>query len=634
MASNRSTPHVSLPMTAGHPSPTPFSLPQSHASRLTGTLLKVLRRPLEKTLQLETLNELYRLLLTPENSCDFINRALSLLNVRYDVAPQDRERIPTEGPVIVVANHPFGAIEGIILLSLLRSVRTDVRVMANYLLARIPEMRPWLIAVDPFGGRGAAGRNLRPLREAIAWLERDSLLGIFPAGEVAHLQMRTRHVSDPNWSPTVARLVRLTDAPVVPVYFDGTNSPLFHAAGLVHPRLRTALLPRELLNKSDRCLTVRIGSPISSQTLNSISGDRQMMSYLRLRTYLLSERCGDKPPVTVRKIRSNPITKSSAIAAQQPPDRLAVEVSNLPVDALMAEHGDYAAYCVRPELIPGCLREIGRLREITFRAAGEGTGHEVDLDRFDLYYLHLFVWNRDKNEIAGAYRLGLTDEIVRTHGIKGLYTKTLFRYRRRLIDHISPAIELGRSFIREEYQREFTPLHLLWRGIGQVVVRNPRYRRLFGPVSISSRYRDASIRLLVDFLKENSFDDQLSRLVKPRSPLKNGKGAPWRDCLPEAAPCSLEEVSRLIGEIEVNGEGIPILLKQYLKLGGRLLAFNVDPAFNDALDGLIVVDLVQTPERVLERYLGKTGTQRFHSCHAPIIAGAGGHRTTASVTAR
>lgn len=307
-------------------------------------------------------------------------------------------------------------------------------------------------------------------------------------------------------------------------------------------------------------------------------------------------------------------TGSAEIRPAIPAALLKAEVEALPADQHLVTSGQFSVHCARAEQFPWGLQEIGRLRELTFRAAGEGTGKSSDIDLFDAYYLHLFVWDMKAAAIVGAYRMGLADEIVGRYGKRGLYTHSLFRYADRVLEAMNPAIELGRSFVRLEYQRSFAPLMLLWRGIGQFIVQHPQYAMLFGAVSISNDYEPASRRLMVDFLSANNIEENLARHVKPRRPFRGGKAAAY-DQAEFAALNDIEDVSRMVKQIERDSKGVPILLKQYLKLGGRLLAFSADEEFNDALDGLILVDLRASDPRVLSRYMGEEGAAAFLSRH-------------------
>ena len=575
---------------------------------------------IEHTLCFSELNRLYEDTTDPngDTSLSFARHALQACNVTWEVQTSGDNPVPAEGPVVLVANHPFGGIEGLLLLALMEDYRDDFKVMANYILAMMPDARDHFIFVDPFGTKRAAAANIRPLKECLSWLRQGHALGIFPAGEVSSVDLTTGKVRDPAWSASVASIVRRTQATVVPVFFDGQNGPLFNMMGLIHPRLRTIMLPKQLVNKQGSNLTIQIGQAIPWKDMEEYATDEQLIQYLRLRTYILAER-KDAPraPKLIRLPRLRRC-KLEAIIPQGDVETMAREFAALPESQTLLTAGEMRVCYARAPQIPAILQEIGRLREITFREVGEGTGKAIDLDRFDDYYLHLFVWNTDKREIVGAYRLGLADEIMAEKGVKGLYTHTCFRFTSRLMEQLQPAIELGRSFVRPEYQKAFQPLLLLWRGICAYIVRNPRYHHLFGPVSITNEYRDASRNLLLRSLRLTNFEHELARLVKPRKRPRRPRRAEWN--LPDFHPYidNLELVTKLIQEIESGEKGIPVLLRQYLKMGGRLLAFNVDPAFNFALDGLISVNLLKSDPRILRRYMGADELDAYLRLHGVL----------------
>ncbi len=307
-------------------------------------------------------------------------------------------------------------------------------------------------------------------------------------------------------------------------------------------------------------------------------------------------------------------TAMAEIVPAVPKPLLKAEVEALPFDQRLFESAQFTVQYADSGQFPWCLQEIGRLRELTFRAAGEGTGKASDIDLFDAYYLHLFVWDAQAETIVGAYRMGLADQILARYGKRGLYTQSLFKYGSRVLRTMNPAIELGRSFIRAEYQRSFAPLMLLWRGIGRYIVRAPDYAVLFGAVSISNDYAPSSRQLIVDYLKANNIEADLARHVKPRRPFRSRGLAAWKDAQLTALK-DIEDVSRVVERIERDNKGVPVLLKQYLKLGGRLLGFNADEQFNNALDGLIMVDLRASDPRVLARYMGAEGAAAFLRHH-------------------
>ncbi len=281
----------------------------------------------------------------------------------------------------------------------------------------------------------------------------------------------------------------------------------------------------------------------------------------------------------------------------------------------MCDGEGFVVYCAESSSIPLALREIGRLREVTYREIGEGTNAEIDLDQYDAYYRHVFIWNPSTREIVGAYRMGLADEILREKGVEGLYTHTCFKFGPELVERLQPAIELGRSFVRREYQKAFSSLMLLWKGIVIFVARHPKYRSFFGPVSISNDYREASRQLMMRSLRTSNFDNGLSRLISPRcAPRKSGR-AEW--ALPEYGGIvgDLEQVSKMVQEIEPDQKGVPVLLRQYVKMGGKILCFNVDPAFNYSLDGFIAVSVPDIDPRVLKRYMGAEDYAAYMAHH-------------------
>ena len=305
---------------------------------------------------------------------------------------------------------------------------------------------------------------------------------------------------------------------------------------------------------------------------------------------------------------------ATAVIDEVPRAALEAEIGGLPPDQRLVDRGRFQVYWARAGQIPRALQEIGRLRELTFRAVGEGTGRPADVDLFDAFYLHLFAWDTHAASIIGAYRLGLVDEILARHGKRGLYTHSLFKYRTRMLHSLGPAIELGRSFVRVEYQRSFAPLLLLWAGIGRFLERSPQYAVLFGAVSISARYAPASRRLIVEYLSTHCADPRLTSQIKPRRPFHYRPAASTpADTVPAAR--SVEELSQRIADLEPDHKGVPVLLRQYLQLGGRLLGFNLDREFADALDGLIMVDVREVDAAVLERYMGERGAAAFRAFH-------------------
>lgn len=305
-----------------------------------------------------------------------------------------------------------------------------------------------------------------------------------------------------------------------------------------------------------------------------------------------------------------------AIADSADHAELLGEIAHLNRRGPLASQGKLDVFLAAAWEIPSILHEIGRLREISFRAVGEGTGKPLDLDHFDASYLHLFLWDREAGKVAGGYRLGCTDVLLAAGGPTALYTSTLFRFEQPFLDFLKPGLELGRSFVAPEYQKSIHPLALLWRGIGRFVAERPRYARLFGPVSISSDYSAASQDLIVRFLRDRRQDPSMARWVHPYHPYG---GLPEESGISSRLQ-SIEEVSAAVSATEPDKKGVPVLLRQYLKLNATLLEFNVDPDFSDVLDALVLVDLRQAPAAVLTRYMGEDGYRAFCSATMPKVA--------------
>jgi putative hemolysin len=573
----------------------PFDLSSLPGTPIGRAALAVVRPCLDRVLGLREIGRLYRLLPSTRRPSSFEAAALETLGITLDCPSGDLASLPTRGPAIVAANHPHGIADGLALATLVGQVRSDVRILANYLLAAVPEMRESCFFVDPFGSAGSAERSRAGLRAAHLWLRQGGALVVFPAGEVAH-RWEGGRLRDEPWQPTVGRLAEATGATIVPAFVEGHNNRLFYAAGRVHPLLRTALLGRELLGQRGRPIRVQLGEAVVPATLAPSSGQPASAAALVSAARQAVDALTDRPRVSTR------------VGDDEAAGTVANELARLDREACLIASGAFKVYCAEAAALPATLQELGRLREQTFRAVGEGTGRAVDLDEFDATYLHLVLWDDEARQVVGAYRMGRTDLITARSGVEGLYTRTLFAYDRSLIDRLGPALELGRSFVREEYQRNHNALLLLWKGIGRYVSTHPRYRVLFGPVSISARYSDRSHALLMKFLEQNHRHEALADLVRAIDPMPS-RGAPEPG--PSVVPCTAEEASRLVAALEPDGKGMPVLLRQYLKLNARVLAFNVDPKFGHALDALMTVDLTTVDRAILNRYLGKEEAARL-----------------------
>jgi len=567
---------------------------------------QALRRLIENSLGLRQLARIYdawleqtHVPLVPiaEQFLDFVlGRLQTSLSWDGGVAPD----LPSSGPLIVVANHPFGGIEGMLLARELLRIRPDTRVLTNELLLRIPEFRNVFIGVDVLS-ESVTRRNASGIRQACRHLGAAGTLLIFPAGTVSHFDLRSRSIKDPPWNDLVGRLALRYDAACLPVRLEGRNGIGFYLAGYLHKRLRTALLPRELLTKRRQVLRARAGELLTPKDIRSLADPGAVTACLRFAMDALAV------PNPMNE-KAKPLRTLTPLARDCAHDELVAQHQLLEEYRLLRSD-EFEVYCA-PYAELGCvMNQIAVERERTFRAVDEGTGRELDSDRFDSRYWHLWVWHREHGDIVGAYRIARSDLVVRNHGINSLYSRSLFRYDESFVGQVGPALEVGRSFVCLPYQRQPKALDLLWRGIGAFVLRNPGYHTLFGCVSVSSQYSTLARAFLADVLMESfSAGNDWSRRVRPIERLRARPNI-WNSDLLESLN-SVAIINKLLGNLD-KGRRIPILLRHYIALNGRFVSFCVNQGFNDSLDGLIIVDLRNAPQRYLSRYMGTDGSRDF-----------------------
>ena len=423
-------------------------------------------------------------------------------------------------------------------------------------------------------------------------------LGVFPAGEVSTYR-DGKLVVDKEWEEAAMKLIQKAEVPVVPIYFHAKNSRLFYRLSKISDTLRTAKLPSELLTQKRRVIKVRVGRPISVKDQQNHQNLADFSEFLRKKTYMLSNAFEDKP-----KILDN--IQSTLKAPKAPPKRIVTPVdSNLmieEIDLLKEKDGrllkskNYEVYLAAAENIPNILREIGRLREITFREVGEGTNEAIDLDTFDTYYHHMFLWDDEKKVLAGAYRMGLGSKIFERFGIDGFYLQDLFRFEPELHKMMSESIELGRAFIIKEYQQKPMPLFLLWKGIVHTTLRYPEHKFLIGGVSISNQFSNFSKSLMIEFMKSHYYDPYVAQYVHPKKEFKVKLKDADKDFVFDSTEADLNKFDKIIDEVEPGALRLPVLLKKYIKQNAKLVAFNVDPLFNNAVDGLMYIKIADLPE--------------------------------------
>ncbi|AOR26001.1 glycerol acyltransferase [Formosa sp. Hel3_A1_48] len=550
---------------------------------------------LMKVLKISTINRIYNRN-KHLSDLDFLNALLNDFQIKFDIPEEDLKRLPKDGAYVTISNHPLGGIDGILLLKLMLEERKDFKIIANFILHRIEPLIPYIMPVNPFENRKDVRSSVVGFKNALTHLKEGHPLGIFPAGEVSTYRDGKLLVDRP-WEAAAMKLVKKAEVPVVPIYFHAKNSPLFYRLSKISDTLRTAKLPSELLTQKHRVIRVRIGRPISVKEQQQQQTLEEFSNFIRKKTYMLSN-VFERPKI-LKNISLNIKIKKPPKKIITPVDRLLMrsEVKDLRAkDHRLLESKNYEVYLAPAANIPNILREIGRLREITFREIGEGTNRAIDLDKFDRYYHHLFLWDREAECLAGAYRMGLGRDVYEAYGINGFYLQDLFRFEPELHKMMSHSIELGRAFIIKEYQQKPMPLFLLWKGIVHTTLRFPNHKYLIGGVSISNRFSNFSKSLMIEFMKSHYYDPYLAQYVHPKKEFKVKLKDTDKDFVFDATEADLNKFDKIIDEIEPGALRLPVLLKKYIKQNARLIAFNVDPLFNDAIDGLMYIRISDLPD--------------------------------------
>lgn len=531
---------------------------------------------------------------------NFFKLACKHLPLNYEL--EGLENIPAEGPCVIVSNHPHGMSDGLMIGDIAMKVRSDIRIVVNEFLHCVRGMRPYQITVDVYGGEEAKRANMAGMREILKWLRGGHCLIIFPSGSAASWSKEDGRVIDDPWQENMAAIIRKTGATVVPMHFSGQNGALFQLVTRLCKEKRAALLAREIKRDRRTLHQVRIGKPIPASRLELLETDAALSDFLRLNSMML------RYPATAAS-HCNEIPRNLApIDSPLPPEELQQEIDSLPEDEhLLYTHKSTGLqiYTAQGSRIPKLLKEIGIQREIVFRSVGEGSGTSCDMDEYDLFYDHLIMWDPAAHRIAGAYRMGRTDQIVKARGVTGIYNTEFFTIGNEFINYVKNGLEMGRAFITAPYQKHPASLDTLWMGIGRFVLKYPQYRYLYGTVSVSSDYSVRSRALMYEFLKCHCMDKELARHVQAKTP-PTGMDLLSEDArlLPKGL-ADLRLLSALVSDLEADGRSIPVLLRQYLRLNGKMVSFNVDAEFGDTLDCMVVVDLHEAPDRLITRYCGK-----------------------------
>ncbi|KAB8155910.1 GNAT family N-acetyltransferase [Kordia sp. TARA_039_SRF] len=556
---------------------------------------------LMKVLRISDLNKIYDKHKHLDD-LEFLNALLDEFQIKFEIPEEDLKRLPKDGAYVTISNHPLGGIDGILLLKLMIEQRPDYKIIANFLLHRIDPLKPYVMPVNPFEDHKEAKSSIAGFKQSIKHLREGKPLGIFPAGEVSTYK-DGRLIVDKPWEEAAMKLVQKAKVPVVPIYFHAKNSRIFYRLSRISDTFRTAKLPSELLTQKNRVIKVRIGKPIPVKAQDEHESLADFTEFLRKKTYMLSNTYEKKNLLSkVSKVPTSlKIPKSpKEIITPVSQNVLEEEVANLTKKHHLLTSKNYQVFLAEATEIPNILRELGRLREITFREIGEGTNKAIDLDTFDHYYHHMFLWDSDAKCIVGAYRMGLGNQIFANHGIDGFYLQDLFRFEPELHKMMSESIEMGRAFIIKEYQQKPMPLFLLWKGIVHTTLRYPEHKYLIGGVSISNQFSNFSKSLMIEFMKSHYYDPYVAQYIHPKKEFKVKLKDADKDFIFDETEADLNKFDKIIDELEPGSLRLPVLIKKYVKQNAKVVAFNVDPLFNNSVDGLMYIRIADLPESTVK----------------------------------
>ena len=530
---------------------------------------------------------------------DFAASIIKHVGASYEVLPSQLDNIPAEGGFITVSNHHYGSIDGMILTDVVARKCPNYKILTTFLLARLPNLKDWFIPVNNMSSGDT--RTVSGIRAALAHIGEGNPLGLFPAGEVATWQKKEKRtavgkkrvIEDKPWAENMMKLIRRSGLPVVPIYFDGTNSKSFHILGQIHPRLRTVRLPHEMFNKQGCRVHVRIGKPIPPEELAGYT-DKELSMYLRNRCYALEAQCVEKAPQQA--------AQALPLAAPVAPELVRKQMESVK-DKMLFQTGDYQVYLLAAQDAPDVMQELYRLREETFRAIGEGTGKPIDTDPYDAYYKHLVLWSVSSGDIVGAYRMGFGQEIMQQHGIGGFYSDSLIKTGPKAQEVFSKSIELGRSFIVEKYQREVLALKTMLAGLCVAATKDPSAQYFTGPVSISNSLPQFYKSLAVHYLQTKYALPEADSIAKPSHAFVPDFMAVNPDQLLMHADDGIDSFDHLMSTLSDGKYRLPVLMRKYFNGGAKVICFNVDPLFSYSLDCHILLPMSSYPVASIRSYV-------------------------------
>jgi putative hemolysin len=527
----------------------------------------------------------------------FIDEVFEKFNFSYRISNKDIKKIPAEGRVIVVANHPIGSLDSLALISAIYNVRQDVKIIATDVLTNITQLREFILPFNLESGGFVQRKNINAIGEA---LQNEQAVIIFPAGEVSRL--RFYHIIDGKWNKGALHFAKKFNSPILPILIQAKNSMLFYMTSAINKHFSRLLLAHEVFNKYNKVINLKIGDPIPAKAFtSSFINAKVQTKLLKKHVYKLARK--EEGIYSTEKNIIHPVDVKCVFKEIQN-----AQVLGITKDKKRILLTDYNSS-------PNILKEIARLREITFRSVGEGSGKKLDIDKYDKYYKHIVVWDDDELEIVGSYRIGIGSEILKESGEKGFYTSSLFKFSNEFVEkYLGDSVELGRSFVQKKYWNS-NALNYLWMGIGSFLAKHEKVKYMFGPVSISNSYPEEAKKMIVYFY--NKWFGTVNNLVESKNRFK----VPEKDLADYQNTFSADEYKQdfliLKKMIRPFGFSVPVLYKHYTELcnndGVKFLDFGIDVDFENCIDGLIFIEVDKVKPEKQDRYINcfKVGNEQL-----------------------
>lgn len=510
------------------------------------------------------------------NAKQFLNAYKRNSRIKHIIPSHQLSRIPQNESLLIIANHPTGIPDGLLILDQVLKIRQDVKIIANQLTYKVDPIKPFTIPVDPYENEDTKSQNSTQIRSILQWLNDEHCIILFPAGDVADYNFKSKEISEQFWHNTAKKIILKHKGQIIPWAIAGKNSNLFYQLGKIHPAFKSALLPREGLKKRRRPIYSFIGKPCR------VNGNLELLNDLETKIKLMSISVTREHKFNFKTEKSSPF---DLIAFQRNKSDLIQEIKQL--NTPFIKKGEYELYLTTKDQSPETILEIGRLREITFRAVNEGSGKERDLDKYDNEFLHLVLWNSEKNEIVGAYRLGDGSKLHQTPN----YHSIMYDYyqKNETVEQIlSQSLVLGRAFVRQEYQQKAFPLFLLWQGIIQFIQSQAKLKYILGQTSLPNTYHPFTKSLIVEYIKKNHCDSELFKSFKAYNTYQNPSNKLVQNWINNPMNCDFKRLDKIVECIEPDGNKLPILFRRYIEQNAVCIGINIDPDFQNSIDILML----------------------------------------------